>query len=95
VKTALNGEEAFVQIRDDRPNLVILDVVMPRMGGLELMLKLQSELAAPLPPILLCSGSDLTVEEALRRGASSFLRKPLARDELLATVAGLLERQSP
>ena len=95
VKTASNGEEAFVQIRDDRPHLVILDVVMPRMGGLELLLKLRSELAAPLPPIILCSGSDLTEEEALDRGASSFLRKPVTRDDLLAAVAALLERRSP
>jgi PAS domain S-box-containing protein len=91
VQTALNGEEAFIQIRDDRPDLVILDVAMPRMDGLELLIKLRSELSSPLPPIILCTGSELTEKEALGRGASSFLSKPVARDDLLSAVGALLE----
>jgi two-component system, OmpR family, sensor histidine kinase VicK len=91
VRTALNGEEAFVQIRNDRPDLVLLDVVMPRMGGLELLLKLRSDLPPPLPPIILWSGSDLTEEEALRRGAVGFMQKPVARGDLLSGVGRVLE----
>lgn len=93
VRTAVNGEEAFTRIRNDRPDLVILDVVMPRMGGLELLLKVRSDLPSPLPPIILWSGSDLTEEEALRRGASHFMRKPVASGDLLSAVGRILRHR--
>src|SRR5579862_6081237 len=83
VEQASDGVEALERARQRRPDLILLDVVMPRMDGLDLLLRLRSDLAPPIPPVILCSGFDLTEEEALRRGAKRFLRKPIAPADLL------------
>jgi twitching motility two-component system response regulator PilH len=90
VDTAANGEEAFAKIRARRPDVVVLDVVMPKMDGFELLLKLRSDLAPPVPPVILCSGFDVTEDEAFRRGAARFLRKPVDPRDLTAVVANVL-----
>jgi CheY-like chemotaxis protein len=87
VEQAADGVEAFELARRRRPDLILLDVVMPRMDGLDLLVKLRSDLAPPVPPTILCSGFDLTEEEALRRGAVRFLHKPVSPSELLQAVA--------
>jgi twitching motility two-component system response regulator PilH len=90
VETAENGEEAFAKVVRQRPDLIVLDVMMPVMDGLQLLLKLRSDLAPPLPPAILCSGFDMTAEEALRRGAVRFLPKPIDARDLVAAVGDLL-----
>ena len=94
VDVAENGEAALQKIRHERPDVILLDVVMPVMDGFGLLLRLRSDLAPPIPPVILCSGFDLTEEEALRRGAVRFLRKPVdARDLVRATDDVLAGRQ--
>jgi CheY-like chemotaxis protein len=94
VIAASSGQEGFEQARAHRPDLIILDVAMPSMGGLEVLDKLRSELAPPVPPTILISGFDMTEEEALRRGALMFVRKPVTAEGLLTFVAqGLLGRR--
>src|SRR5262245_27144570 len=83
VEQAADGVEGFELVRRHRPHLIVLDVLMPRMDGLDFLLKMRSELAPPLPPTILCSGFDLTEEEAIKRGASCFLRKPISPGDLL------------
>jgi CheY-like chemotaxis protein len=90
VDTAENGKTGFAKVQRDRPDLVIADIVMPNLDGFGLLLKLRSDLAPPIPPVILCSGFDLTEEQALRRGAARFLRKPVDPDDLLAAVADVL-----
>jgi CheY-like chemotaxis protein len=91
VDVAADGARGFERARAWRPDLVVLDVVMPVMDGLELLLKLRSDLVPPIPPVVLCSGFDLTEEEALRRGATSFLRKPLESDDLIEAIRHALD----
>jgi CheY-like chemotaxis protein len=90
VETAEDGVDAFAKLLRNRPDLIVLDAVMPRMDGLELLLKLRSDLAPPVPPAILVSGFDLTEEEALRRGAVRFLHKPVGVQDLVAAVADVL-----
>jgi CheY-like chemotaxis protein len=93
---AEDGARGFELARSWRPDAIILDIVMPVMDGLELLLKLRSDLAPPIPPVILCSGFDLTKEEALRRGASRFLRKPIEIADLIEAVDDVLSgRGSP
>jgi CheY-like chemotaxis protein len=87
VEQAVDGVEGFELVRRHRPDLIVLDVIMPRMDGLDLLLKLRSDLAPPLPPTILCSGFDLTEAEALARGACRFLRKPVSPGDLLEAVS--------
>lgn len=91
VSTAASGEEALAKVKALRPDLILLDLVMPGMDGLEFLSRLRSDFAPPIPPSILCSGFDLTEQEALRRGALMFVRKPIAPADLLEFVAlGLL-----
>jgi twitching motility two-component system response regulator PilH len=90
VQTADNGEDALAKVKRARPDLIVLDVVMPGMDGLELLLRLRSDLAPPVPPVVLCSGFDLTADEAIRRGAVRFLPKPVDARDLVAVVGEVL-----
>ena len=78
VITASSGEEGFEKAKTLKPDLMLVDLIMPGMDGLELLTRIRSDLAPPIPPAILCSGFELTEEEALRRGALMFVRKPVA-----------------
>lgn len=93
VQVAENGAVGFARARAWRPDVIVLDVAMPVMDGLELLVKLRSDLAPPIPPVVLCSGFDLTEAEALRRGAVRFLRKPVEPADLVAAVADAAARR--
>jgi twitching motility two-component system response regulator PilH len=87
VIAASSGEEGLEKIKALRPDLILLDLIMPGMDGLELLTRIRSDLAPPIPPAILCSGFELTEEEALRRGALMFVRKPVAPADLCEFVA--------
>lgn len=95
VASAADAMQGFERARTWRPDVILLDVVMPGMDGLELLLKLRSDLAPPIPPVILCSGFGLTEEEALRRGTVRFLRKPTENGDLLEAIEQALDGQPP
>jgi len=86
VKTASSAEEALKIVRAWRPSLVITDLFMPGIGGLELITRLRSDFAPPIPPIIVFSGVSEAKDEALKRGAARFETKPVGPEELLRIV---------
>ncbi len=87
IKTASNGQEALRQFKNERFDLVLTDLKMAGMDGLQLLNEI-SQLDSSLPVILMTAhGSIDTVKEALRGGAFDYLEKPLERLKLLSTVA--------
>lgn len=99
---AEGGRQALEQLSSLRPDLVITDVVMPEVDGLEVLLKLRS--LAPLAGALVMSGGgrsapETNLESARRLGASGVLHKPFTKSEMLEAVhqalAGRLRTQSP
>ena len=83
--TAVDGIDALEKIKQHRPDMVILDIMMPNMDGLTAcrVLKRQSE-TANLPVILLSGKSHLTLEEASLTGyADKYLSKPVGLHELV------------
>src|SRR5262245_44275939 len=86
VKTAASAEEALRILSDWRPGLVITDLFMPGIGGLELITRLRSDFAPPIPPIIVFSGVAEAKNEALKRGAARFETKPVGPEELLRIV---------
>ena len=96
---AEDGEEALAFIERVKPDVVVTDITMPVMDGLELIARLQR--AAERPEIVILSGYDdfPYVQEAIRQGVADYLLKPIKPDEFRATmerVAGRLrEKEAP
>src|SRR4030042_1396160 len=90
--TATNGIETIERVKTDSPDLVLLDVMMPGMDGLEVCKKLKGDPSTHYIPIIIITGSvdrKLRVE-GLLAGANDFLTKPIDRQELLVRVRTLL-----
>jgi two-component system response regulator MprA len=94
VNTALDGPVGLASARDDPPDLVILDWMLPGLDGLEVCKRLRS--AGPTP-ILMLTAKDAIADrvQGLDAGADDYLVKPFAFDELLARVRALLRRAKP
>ncbi|MEO8494594.1 MAG: response regulator [Planctomycetota bacterium] len=90
VDYAADGEEALVRMKASRPNLVITDLIMPNMNGLELTAAVVKDY--PLVPVILMTGkgSEKIAVDALNAGASSYVPKSVLQDLLLDTVENLL-----
>lgn len=94
VGVAYDGEEALAQIRETPPDVVILDIMLPRMDGLDVCRKLRTFSAVP---VLMLTARDAVSDrvKGLDSGADDYLVKPFALDELLARIRALLRRQRP
>jgi CheY-like chemotaxis protein len=92
---APDGRAALDLVRSQRPDLIITDVSMPGMSGFELLEHLRSDFAPPLPPVIVVSGFAISADEAVRRGAFSFIPKPFDSHDLLAVVEYALHGQAP
>jgi CheY-like chemotaxis protein len=95
VRSATTGREALEIIRTWRPDVVVTDVIMPDMNGLELISRMRSELPPPLPVIIAMSGFPEFEREARRRGARVFHPKPIDTDELVALIESLIGEREP
>lgn len=89
---ATDGEEGMAAAFECRPDLILLDVVMPRMNGFEVLTKLREDPAAPSCPIamLTTAASENDHVEARLHGADAYIIKPFDHNELRDTVADLL-----
>jgi DNA-binding NtrC family response regulator len=93
VATAGNGEQALSAIRKDLPDLVLLDLQMPRMGGIEVLRILRGE-GLDVPTIVITAyGSIETAVEAMKEGAYDFVTKPVDASHFDVVVRKALERQ--
>jgi CheY-like chemotaxis protein len=88
---AEDGHEALELIRRLKPDLVLADVMMPRLGGLELLAEVRKDPSLGQTPIVVVTAFVGERAAAIEAGADAFLSKPFDPDELTATVEELLQ----
>ena len=94
VELATNGAEAIESALQLQPDLIILDVRMPKMTGYEVCRQLKDNPATSDIPIVFLSakGQETEIEQGLASGALEYIVKPFAPDELAAQVKNILKR---
>ena len=93
VATASDGETALEAARNDRLDLVLLDVMLPGMSGVEVLRVLRREGVTTPVIILSAKGDEIDRVVGLKVGADDYIAKPFSRPELLARIEAVLRRQ--
>lgn len=93
VNVANDGEEALQQIQLSCPDIVVMDVVMPKMNGYELCRKLKTDPKTQNVRVVMCStkGEEFDRYWGMKQGADAYIVKPFQSTELLGTVKQLLQ----
>jgi two-component system KDP operon response regulator KdpE len=94
VLTASNGLEALEQAQAQEPDLIVLDLIMPKMDGFETLKELRSFSSVPVI-ILSAKGADVDKIKGLGLGADDYLQKPFNPDELVARIEAIRRRLQP
>jgi DNA-binding response OmpR family regulator len=94
VLTAANGREALFAARDQKPDLIVLDLMMPEMDGWEFMRRHRQERNTPII-MLTAKVDDVDKIAGLEMGADDYLNKPFSPRELVARVRAVLRRAGP
>jgi DNA-binding response OmpR family regulator len=96
VETAHDGKEGLAKARSFRPDVVLLDGLMPKMDGFELCRRLRADPRTRRLPIVILSAGDPTryQAQALAAGADRFVRKPYDQEELMRLLLSLRRRRS-
>jgi len=94
VDTAMSGPEALEKIAADRPDLVLLDVMMPGMDGYEVCRRIRQDPATARLPVVMITALDKPSDRAmgLEAGADDFLTKPAEDDVLFPAMTRLLSK---
>jgi phosphoserine phosphatase RsbU/P len=92
VRSAANGEEALAAIRAEPPDLMLLDVSMPGIGGLEVLEEVRAQKLDIAVIMSTAFGSERVAIDALRRGANDYLRKPFEPEEFRTVVDRTVEQ---
>ena len=94
VVTAADGEEAVEVAIDRRPDLCVIDVMMPKLDGYEVTRRLRESDGLSAVPVLLLTASvqEAAVAEGFEAGADHYVKKPFSPQELLDHVAAVLAR---
>ncbi len=83
---ATNGEEAYLMYKELRPDLVTMDITMPKMDGVEALTLIRKEDANAKVVMLSAAGQKEKMVDAIRRGASDFITKPFEADKIVKTL---------
>jgi DNA-binding response OmpR family regulator len=90
VSTATSGEEALQLVESKKPQIMVLDILMPVMDGFDVLRKLRT---VSKVPVITISAHASAAEQALSLGANAFLAKPFRPDELIKKIEALLDHK--
>lgn len=91
VSTAENGEEALLKVKADKPQLILMDVVMPGQNGFQITRAISKDPETQDVPIIICTSKGQETDRiwGLRQGARDYIVKPIDPQELLSKIASL------
>ena len=92
VVTAADGDEALHKVSQERPDLIVLDVILPKKNGFQVCRELKSGADTKDIPIILLTSKTMETDRfwGLRQGADAYMTKPFMDHELLTSVGNLL-----
>ncbi|WP_028312242.1 response regulator transcription factor [Derxia gummosa] len=91
VVTADSGEEAVSRAREQRPDLILMDVVMPGVNGFQVTRQITRDTDLGHIPVIMCTSKNQETDKiwGMRQGARDYVTKPINADELLSKIAAL------
>ena len=91
VRTAESGEEAMKRLVEDKPDLILMDVVMPGQNGFQLTRTITRDSRFTGVPVIMCTSKNQETDKVwgMRQGASDYVVKPVKAEELLAKIKAL------
>ena len=91
VRTAENGEEALRRLAEEKPDLILMDVVMPGQNGFQLTRSITRDPRFADVPVIMCTSKNQETDKVwgMRQGAKDYIVKPVKVDELLSKIAAL------
>jgi len=92
VSTAVDGLDAMQQIQDNPPDVVILDIILPKMNGYEICRKIKANAKTQNLAVVMCSAKKEEFDRywGMKQGADAYIAKPFRPQELLGTIKQLL-----
>lgn len=93
VRLAYSGEDGLKEVQARRPDLIILDVLLPGIDGWEVLSRLKADLHTASIPVILCTGQDDldAIERSFQAGAQAYILKPIQFSKLVLKVAAVLD----
>jgi two-component system chemotaxis response regulator CheY len=91
VATANTGAEALQKYKEHKPQLVLLDVVMPEATGIDTLEQILGNDTGACVVMISSVGTEATVRDCLKKGAKSFVQKPIQKDGMLATLKSVCQ----
>ena len=97
IHEAGDGQEALEKLKNGKVGLILSDINMPKMDGLQLLAALRESTEWRNVPVIMITteGGETKVAEAVRRGASGYVRKPFTADQIKEKLSGILEAALP
>ncbi|MBO7110866.1 MAG: response regulator [Bacteroidaceae bacterium] len=94
ILTAVNGQEALDMVRQLKPNVVLLDIQMPILNGMEVLKEIKADPQLKDTAVIMVSAytSAEDIEQSMSLGASGFIKKPVIMDILLSSVTAELDK---
>ena len=92
IRTAANGIEALQKVAEEKPDLILLDILMPQMDGFEVLRRLRSDPATAALRVVILSALNTTedIVKGFNLGANDFITKPIIMEKLISSVSDQL-----
>ena len=91
IRTAENGDEALRRLEEDKPDLIVMDVVMPGQNGFQLTRRITRDPRFADVPVIMCTSNGQETDKVwgMRQGACDYIVKPVDGDQLIAKIEAL------